>query len=75
MCRRQDTSDYCDIATKLKKTGLDELSDMLVKSHMLIKDDTKILSGRIDVWVKWTNKLINCSGKAIRSSLNNFCFG
>ena len=33
---------------------------MMVKSHILIKNDTKIL-GRIDIWVKLTYKLAKLS--------------
>lgn len=33
----------------MKKTGLDESSNLVVKSHTLIKDDIKILGGKFNV--------------------------
>lgn len=54
---QSDISYFCDVS-QLKKTGLDELSNMMVKIHVLLQDDAKIRSSWFNIRVKWTNKLI-----------------
>ena len=53
----------------MKKTGLDEFINMMVRWHILVKDDTEILSSGFNVRVKSANKLSSSSDNFYISGL------